>query len=1022
MLKYLISIVLVFAVLGQLQAQNTFQQNSSNLLYRFGLELMDKEKYSAARDQFERYLIVGEDKVKRIEAEYYLAYCALSLENEDGAELIADFVKNYPSHPKAAKAYFNLGLNAFERSDYQAASNYLKRADATRLSEEEISETYFKIAYSDFELGSIEQAVEYFDLAKRDGSPFLADAYYYSGYLAYEAGNYDKALVDFRRAESDPEFENKVPVMITGAYFKQDRFGEVLSYAAGFKNVDEHLGKTAAVYQIYLMAAEAGFFTERYPEATEYFKLFRASSSENITEATLFRYGYAEFKLGNSEPAIESFKRVALKQDTMSQFAAYYLGQLYVEQENWLFASSAFDQAAKLPYNKNIQEESAFLYAKVNFQSQKFTLAILSLDRFIKTYPRSSYIPEANNLLSEAFLSTNDFQRAITFIERLDQKSPRIQEAYQKVTFYKGTEFFNGAQYDKAVQLFDKSLQYPKDRNLQTAALFWKGEALATMVAYPRAIDAYQRVFQTRNTNSEYYLKANYGLGYAYYNTRDYRNARIYLKRYVDALENATNQLNYNDAILRLADCYYVDKEYATAITYYDRAISSENPNVDYAYFQKGVVRDFQERAEDAIEALDMVINEYSNSIYYDDAIYKKAQIQLESKEFRASIFGFTRIIERLPQSLFVPYAYESRALAYFNLNELEEAEKDYKFILDQYVTSKVANSALLGLQNTLRLNDKDIEFDQYLTRYKEANPENEDLVNIELESAKNLFFSQNYEAAIGAFEGYERNYPDSPLRDQAKYYRAESYFKLNDRTKALTLFYELDRENRIDNIDVVYQRIGQLQLDAGDYQEAANYYAKLEGIARSKRQENDAWLGLLESYYRLSAYDKMRVYARNIIDKANISAGANNRAQLYLAKAAYAEGDFDTAIDELLTTVNTSSDVYGAEAQYLLGKIFYQQEQYQQSLNTLFDFNEKYGNYDRWLGKSFLLIADNYLALQEYFQAEATVNSIIEYSELEEIVSEAEIKLDGIRVQAAKSLMEENIEVDTVQKKGGSQ
>ena len=50
------------------------------------------------------------------------------------------------------------------------------------------------------------------------------------------------------------------------------------------------------------------------------------------------------------------------------------------------------------------------------------------------------------------------------------------------------------------------------------------------MIRYPEAIIAYQKVFETKNTNSEYYLKANYGLGYAYYNIRNYSNARIYLK------------------------------------------------------------------------------------------------------------------------------------------------------------------------------------------------------------------------------------------------------------------------------------------------------------------------------------------------------------------------------------------------------------------------------------------------------------------------------------------------------------
>lgn len=1020
MKKYLISIALVFSVLGSLTAQNTFHQDNENLLFRFGLELMDKEKYSAARDQFERYLLKGTDEMKRIDAEYYLAYCALNLENEDGPELITAFVTEHPSHPKAAKAYYNLGLNAFERADYQASSNYLRKADLSSLNSSEISEAYFKIAYSDLELGSTTEAIEYFDLAKREGSPYYFDAHYYAGYIAFEKENYDKALVDLRKAAESEKYQYRVPVMITGAYFKQERYDELLAYANNFKDYIKELRRTENVYQVYQMAAEAAYQTERWQDAVDFYALYRNTSNQLINEATLFRYGYSHFKLGNTDLAIESFKRVALKQDSLAQYASYYLGQLYVEQNNLLFASSAFDQAAKLNFNPNIKEEASFSYAKVSYQSKKYTLAILALDRFINNYPTSTYIPEATNLLSEAFLNTNDFARAITFIERLETKSPRIQEAYQKVTFYKGTEFFNAAQYDKAVQLLDKSLTYTPDKNLQTAALFWKGEARATMVRYPEAISAYQKVFETRNSNSEYYLKANYGLGYAYYNLRDYGNARIYLKRYVDALEDQENRLNYDDAILRLADCYYVDKEYATAISYYNRAIENNNPNMDYAYFQKGVVRDFQDRPADAIEALEVVINQYSGSIYFDDAIYKKAQIQLESREYRASIIGFTRIIERLPQSLFIPYAYESRALAHFNLNELDEAERDYKKILDSYITSNVANSALLGLQNTFKLNNKDLEFESYLTRYKEAHPDNQALENIELESARNLYFSQNYESAIGAFEGYEKNYPESPLRHQAKFYRAESYYRLNNTESALNLYFELDRESEVGTMDVVYQRIGELQLKSGNFKEAANYYTKLEDIARSKRQENDAWLGLLESYYKLSDYDNMRRYARNIIDKSNLSADANNRAQLYLAKAAYAEGNYDLAIDELVTTVNISSDVYGAEAQYMLGLVFYKQWKYQQSLNTLFDFSEKYGSYDLWLGKSFLLIADNYVALEEYFQAEATVNSVIEYSELPEIVEEAKVKLDNIKSRAKLALIEENIGVDTTQGKGG--
>lgn len=1025
MRNFIFTIALFLISLGGVLGQNTLHQESNRKFFQFGLELWDKEKYSAAREQFERYLLTNPSSINRADAEYYIALCAIQLNNSDGPKLISEFVRNHPSHPKSGKAYYNLGKTAFTSADYPTANKYFKLASPNALTEEEQAETNFKIAYSAFMMNQVDEAAQYFDRAKVQGSTYFFAATYYSGFLAYLGQNYDKALVDLKRAEESPEYRYQVPVMISSAYFRQKRYGEVLNYTAQFKDIDQEKTRVNELYQVYQMAAESAFNEQNYVEAISFYQLYEQLAARSVTHATLYRQGVAFQAVGDAENAIEKYKTVALKDDSLAQFATYYLGQLYVQNNNYLFANNAFEKAAKLNFSESIQEEAYFNLAKVNFQTKKYSQAIQALDEFIKKYPDSSYLTEANNMLSEAFLNTRDFNRAISFIERLSQMTPRLRVAYQKVTFFKGTEYFNTGQYESAVQLFNKSLRFKEDKDLETAAFFWKAEALATARNYTNAIDAYLSVFKTRNTNSEYYVKANYGLGYAYYNTRSYSQARVYFKEYVDALETAEDRLNYDDAILRLADCYYVDKAYATAISYYQRAIDNDNPNTDYAYFQKGVVRDFQDKSDEAIEALDVVINSYSDSRYYDDAIYKKAQIQLEGSLFNESITGFTRIIEKEEQSPFIPYAYESRALAYFNINQLEKAEEDYKIILDQYVTSKVANSALLGLQNTLKLNDKSLEFERYLSRYKEANPDNQSLENIELESAKNLYFSQQYNAAIGAFEDYEKNYASSPLSVQAKFYRAESYYRLSNTGKALALYYELDREAQVTDIDIVFQRIGELQLKNGDFGEAVNYYSKLEKIAASKRQENEAWTGLLEANFRLSNFEKTRNYARLLIEKGNISPDVVNKAHLYIGKTHYLEGDYDTAIDHFLTTINIAKDQHGAEAQYLLGNIFFQNQQYEQSLNTLFEMGENYSNYEPWFSKAFLLIADNYMALDEVFQAKATVNSIIENSNNEAVLAEANQKLQLIQKMEedrAKEEAADAVPADSTQQKGGGQ
>ena len=99
---------------------------------------------------------------------------------------------------------------------------------------------------------------------------------------------------------------------------------------------------------------------------------------------------------------------------------------------------------------------------------------------------------------------------------------------------------------------------------------------------------------------------------------------------------------------------------------------------------------------------------------------------------------------------------------------------------------------------------------------------------------------------------------------------------------------------------------------------------------------------------------------------------------------------------------MNTSTNEYGAQALYTLGLIFYQQKQYQQSLTTLFDITN-YSAFDDWVGKGFLLIADNYIALEELFQAKATVNSIIENSPVPQVVAEAREKLTAIEKKEAE-------------------
>ncbi len=775
---------------------------------------------------------------------------------------------------------------------------------------------------------------------------------------------------------------------------------------------------------IMLLAGEAYFMQDDFARAEPF--LSEYASMRRPEAPMLYRLAFTQYKTGKEQAAIDNFKQIASRRDSIGQFSSYYLGLLYAKQDNEAFAASALETAASMNYSPEIREQATFKLGKVYFAMGEFGRAIQTLQAFKEDYPNSEHTLEVNDLLSEAYLNTQNYVQAIAFIEGLPNKTMQVRRAYQKVGFYAGTQRFNQAQYREAVQLFDKSLEYPIDREIVAAANFWKGEAYSIGKKYEEAINAYAGVFRAlenmrplEGRNEMYFLKSRYGIGYAYYNTQEYRKAREHFEAYVRTIEQKSDgspggKLNYEDALIRLADTYYVGKSYAQAVSTYEKAIRYNSPDAGYAYYQKGVIEGIQGKPQTAISGLETVIDRFPDSPYRDDAIFQMAQINFEQGDYQAAINSFSRLIQTNRQSNLVPYAYLRRALAHTNLQQYGQASSDYKEIIRNYTDHSTANSALLGLQEVQTLSGQaEDDFSDYLTLYKQANPENKDVANIEFESAKNLYFSQNYQAATVRLQEFIDNYPDNANVDEARFYIAESYYRSDQLDRALQYFYQIAEQGTSSRLNRAIQRIGELEQLQDNHEQAIQNFRRLAKIARNKREQFNAWSGMMTSYYALGQeeeqlLDSVDYYANLILDKGNVSAAAENMAMLYQGKAAYERENYEKAIDSFLKTLNTAKDAYGAEAQFLMAKIQFDQGKYVESIETLYDLNKNFSIYEDWLGKSFLLIADNYIALEENFQAKATLNSVIENSPLPYIREQAQQKLNVLNEMEAEQEAEE--------------
>ncbi len=997
----------------QLYGQSSVAVYSPEYLYDDGFEMIEKSNFNAARVSFENYLkrTVINGNPKRAFAEYYVAYSALNLYNLDAEQLFVNFLEKYPSHPKAQKASFDLGNFFFQDKNYKDAIRYLSKVDYTQLSNEQQREARFNLAYSYFNQRQFSNALSQFNMLKRSASEYKSASAYYAAYIEFSQKDYDDALTDLRIAESGDAYKSLVPVVICNIYYQQAKYDELIDYG---EDILSNRTKLTNVKDIYLLTGEGYFYKENYAKANIFYQEFKKRNKGKPTTDVALRMAITDFNLNNNKEAIANLKLIAGSNTKSGVAASYYLGGLYTRENNMEFAASAYKIAANQELDAEISQKALFQYGKISTDLGRSVEAINNLKKYLENYPSGDNVKEVNDLLSLAYLNSNNLDLAIEHMETLSPMSDRSKAAYQKATFLKGNQLFNQHKYKPAIDHYDKSLKYPVDLNLRLEAHYWRSEAFAIGRLYEEAKPGYEIVI--RGNDSDLKTKASYGLGFCLFNQKEYAKALPLYREFTNNYKGKNTDRIYQDATLRLADCYYVAKEYTRAQRMYSNAIQNGIREMDYAYLQLGTIENINNDFLSGKDHLRKLVNDFPHSSYVDDALFELASIDYERGNYQTCISVFSQLIDEKPNSPYVPYSLQRRAISHFNMQTYGRTEEDYRTFLKKYPTHSEANNVLLGLQEVLAIQNKSEEFDELFAEFKAANPDSEGLEEVEFETAKGYYNNQNYDRAITLLTAFMNAHPEDAKSYEAKFLIAESYYRKGENYNALPLYYEILVENQVSQTLRVIQRIADLEYAARSFTKAINYYEKLERDGFTKRQTLNSWVGLMKSYFQISQYDEVIIYSANILDEGTVNVGTKNIALLYQGKVAYAVGNFDGALELFEQTIVNAKDINAAEAQVLIGKVLYDQKKYKESNEVLFTISANFSVFDEWVGKGFLQIADNYMAMEENLQARATLNSIIENTPSGIIANMAKAKLDRLdELDALRVIEEDSLRVDTL-------
>ncbi len=981
------------------RGQNTMGYTQPEAHFRNGLEFFEKSNFVAARAEFNEFL-AGQDKLlttsdyNAVTAEYYVAITGLYLRYPEAEAQVDRFVRNHAEHPKAQLIYADLGKYYYEGGDFEQAIGYLEKAVQSAGGSKKLESTY-RLAMSYYRTRRLDQALTYFNQIKTETAfENAADASFYAGVINYGKNNYREALSDFQRIQNDAYYKNEAPNWIVSSLYQLKDFEQLLTY--GERALTQQRGRgNNKLDDVALYVAEVYYEKQDYQGAVTAYERYKRMKTGAIPPTVALHYGHSQFRNSNYAGAIETMKNVAPGKDSVAQYASYLVGISYLQEKNPNFALTAFDNAARLNFNAVVQQEAAFNHAKVQVDLGNNSEAIKELTEYQAKYPGNENEEELSQLIADAYAGSNNSAGAITYIENLKKRTPKINATYQRLTFNQGITAFNAEQYPAAIRDFDKSLKHPVDEATFVAANYQKAESYSAQQKYAEAIPIYTQLIKN-NSADIIRRKSLYALGYAYYNQKKYSQAAGYFKDFTSNITGMEAQM-IEDAYVRLADCYLAMKNYKQAIDTYEQVTRNGRVDKDYSLFQKGRTYVYMSDELNARRQFEMLVNQFPGSRYIDDAMFQMADIDFQNDAFQAAVRSFTRLINEKPKSFLIPAALLRRAQSYYNIQVYEQAINDFKRILQEYPASPSASSALEGIQESYNAVGRPEDFSQVLAIVRKNNPGNTKLDDVEFDNARNLFYAEKYPQAINALLEYLNAYAQSKNQYDAKYFLGAAYDKNGDAQEALEYYSMVVLDNRSNYVAAAAQKSAELQIGRGNFGAAVANFKVLLRNAENKKEQTIAWIGLMDTYYALKSYDSTLYYAREVTNVGNVVPGGIAKAQLYQGKVPYARNDYAKAIEEFRKTAAANKDEYGAEAKYWIAMIQFKEKKYQEAEATVFDLSKEYEGIDFWRVRSFILLADVYMGMNERAQANATLQSIIENSEDAEAVSLAKMKLTEI-------------------------
>ncbi len=999
------SFVICFGVISS-NAQSTKVYNDPDGAFKTAKELFQKQQYSLAFPFFKNLYLNGINESNfpnhlKLDAKFYYIINGLILDDATIINTAIDFITNSIDASKSQIVNFQLGEYYFRQQQYQQSLEYYLKSGIDNLTNSEIAQMQFHKAYCYFSTQKFKESKNLFNSIRQIPSdPNYVDANYYYGFLSFYDKEYNEALKAFTIAEKDVIYQNVVPFYIAEIYYFNGNRDHALSYG---ENALKNGGAKMYAIELNQLVGHLHFDKKEYKQALPYLE-FYVNKSDKVRREDLYELSFCYYSAKNIDKAIDGFKQLGGKEDSLAQNSMYLLADAYLKKDQKANARNAFLFCASNSSNAVQKEVSNFNYAKLSYELGYLDIAIKELQSFLINYPKSAYNTETKELLISALANTSNYKDALELFEKLPAKTEAVNKIYPRILYSRAVELINDRQIDKSEILLDKLIKAPYNNNQIQLANFWKGEIAYRNGDIDNAMFYLSSYLKYPQSNGEVNVdNAKYNLAYCLLKKEDYKESLNYFEQVVKNDNNITNTMQ-QDAYLRSGDCYYMLKSYTTALKIYDEVIRNNYNNADYAMYQKAVIAGATGKQADKIALLQNLPGRYPNSNLAGEALLEIANTYIAAEDYEKALYPLNEIKKNKNASLLYPQAYLKMGIANFNLDKNDDALKDFSYLVKQYPNSQEANESVDYIKNIFIETQRPNEFIDFMKQNgRPISYSEED--SLTYRSAEIRFEAKDTSNARKGFVSYLKNYPDGKYALDANYLLAELYYNGKNNVAALPYYQNIAAKapnKYAERCAIQSARI--LYFDVKDYVNAEKYYQQTKLIAAQQENKLEAMRGLLRCQYKQEKWVDAQPNAKDLLIEKNIATDDKMMANLIIAKVNQNSNNLIDAIKYYQQVIILGKSEFSAESSYRIAEILFTQEKLSDAEKAAFETVKKYGSYEFWLTKSYILLGDIYFKQKDFFNAEATYKSIVENSTIELLKKEAQEKLAALIVEKDKA------------------